>query len=225
MDLPDGGALILSVAKYYSPSGKAIQDAAITPNVAGGRRGGRCDQSRRRGRRACHDSGPGSQAEEHCGRTVEQSRGSVEEPDQLRVFGFQRDGLIEAVSVARVISRRRRKQVPRFARRASILRSDTLSEPRLSPATINSGGDARSLGLCVRRRCYPDLNPHEVSLRKSAAGGNRRAQGCGPRPVRPARADLRAGGSDRRTAARLHDRLAAGRRARRLPPQFDHRNL
>jgi len=33
LDLPDGGALILSVAKYYSPSGKAIQDAAITPNV------------------------------------------------------------------------------------------------------------------------------------------------------------------------------------------------
>jgi carboxyl-terminal processing protease len=33
IDLPDGGALILSIAKYYSPSGKAIQDAAITPNV------------------------------------------------------------------------------------------------------------------------------------------------------------------------------------------------
>lgn len=33
LDLPDGGALILSIAKYYSPSGKAIQDAAITPNV------------------------------------------------------------------------------------------------------------------------------------------------------------------------------------------------
>src|SRR5579863_4159973 len=32
-DLPDGGALILSVAKYYSPSGKAIQDASVTPNV------------------------------------------------------------------------------------------------------------------------------------------------------------------------------------------------
>src|ERR1700719_2571579 len=31
--LPDGAALILSIAKYYSPSGKAIQDAAITPNV------------------------------------------------------------------------------------------------------------------------------------------------------------------------------------------------
>ena len=31
--LDDGGALILSIAKYYSPSGKAIQDAAITPNV------------------------------------------------------------------------------------------------------------------------------------------------------------------------------------------------
>jgi carboxyl-terminal processing protease len=33
IDLPDGAALILSVAKYYSPSGKAIQDNAITPNV------------------------------------------------------------------------------------------------------------------------------------------------------------------------------------------------
>jgi carboxyl-terminal processing protease len=33
IDLPDGGALILSVAKYYTPGGKAIQDAAITPNV------------------------------------------------------------------------------------------------------------------------------------------------------------------------------------------------
>src|SRR6266536_4155422 len=34
MELPDGGALILSIAKYYSPQGKAIQDAAVTPNVA-----------------------------------------------------------------------------------------------------------------------------------------------------------------------------------------------
>jgi carboxyl-terminal processing protease len=33
IDLKDGGALILSVAKYYSPSGKAIEDAAVTPNV------------------------------------------------------------------------------------------------------------------------------------------------------------------------------------------------
>lgn len=33
MELPDGSALILSVAKYYSPSGKAIQDAAVTPNL------------------------------------------------------------------------------------------------------------------------------------------------------------------------------------------------
>lgn len=33
IDLQDGGALILSVAKYYTPGGKAIQDAAITPNV------------------------------------------------------------------------------------------------------------------------------------------------------------------------------------------------
>jgi len=33
IDLPDGSALILSVAKYYSPSGKAIEDASVTPNV------------------------------------------------------------------------------------------------------------------------------------------------------------------------------------------------
>jgi len=33
LDLPDGGALILSVANYYSPGGKAIQDTAVTPNV------------------------------------------------------------------------------------------------------------------------------------------------------------------------------------------------
>ena len=31
--IPDGSALILSIAKYYSPSGKAIQDTAVTPNV------------------------------------------------------------------------------------------------------------------------------------------------------------------------------------------------
>jgi carboxyl-terminal processing protease len=33
IELPDGGALMLSIAKYYSPQGKAIQDAAVTPNV------------------------------------------------------------------------------------------------------------------------------------------------------------------------------------------------
>jgi len=34
IELPDGSALILSIAKYYSPQGKAIQDAAVTPNVS-----------------------------------------------------------------------------------------------------------------------------------------------------------------------------------------------
>ena len=34
IELPDGSALILSVAKYYSPQGKAIQDTAVTPNIA-----------------------------------------------------------------------------------------------------------------------------------------------------------------------------------------------
>jgi carboxyl-terminal processing protease len=31
--LDDGGAVILSVAKFYSPGGKAIQDTGVTPNV------------------------------------------------------------------------------------------------------------------------------------------------------------------------------------------------
>jgi carboxyl-terminal processing protease len=34
IDLPDGGALILTVAKYAGPDGKKIQDDAVTPNVA-----------------------------------------------------------------------------------------------------------------------------------------------------------------------------------------------
>jgi carboxyl-terminal processing protease len=33
IEIPDGSALILSVAKYYTPGGKAIQDTAITPNI------------------------------------------------------------------------------------------------------------------------------------------------------------------------------------------------
>jgi carboxyl-terminal processing protease len=33
LPMQDGSALILSIAKYYSPSGKAIQDTAITPNI------------------------------------------------------------------------------------------------------------------------------------------------------------------------------------------------
>jgi carboxyl-terminal processing protease len=32
--MDDGSAVILSVAKYYSPSGKAIQDTGVTPSVA-----------------------------------------------------------------------------------------------------------------------------------------------------------------------------------------------
>ena len=34
IELPDGAALILTVAKYESPSGNKIQDNAVTPNVA-----------------------------------------------------------------------------------------------------------------------------------------------------------------------------------------------
>jgi carboxyl-terminal processing protease len=33
IQMDDGGAVILSVAKYYSPAGKAIQDGGITPSV------------------------------------------------------------------------------------------------------------------------------------------------------------------------------------------------
>ena len=33
INMEDGGAIILSVAKYYSPSGKAIQDVGVTPET------------------------------------------------------------------------------------------------------------------------------------------------------------------------------------------------
>ncbi|HWR14283.1 MAG TPA: S41 family peptidase [Terriglobales bacterium] len=33
INVPDGSALILSIAKYYTPNGKAIQDTAVTPNI------------------------------------------------------------------------------------------------------------------------------------------------------------------------------------------------
>ena len=33
IEIPDGSALILSVAKYYTPNGDAIQDKQITPNI------------------------------------------------------------------------------------------------------------------------------------------------------------------------------------------------
>jgi carboxyl-terminal processing protease len=33
IEINDGSAVILSVAKYYSPGGKAIQDSAVTPNI------------------------------------------------------------------------------------------------------------------------------------------------------------------------------------------------
>jgi carboxyl-terminal processing protease len=34
IDLPDGGALLLTVAKYEGPNGKKIQDDAVSPTVA-----------------------------------------------------------------------------------------------------------------------------------------------------------------------------------------------
>jgi len=36
IELPEGGALLLTVAKYVSPAGKKIQDVAVTPTVAAG---------------------------------------------------------------------------------------------------------------------------------------------------------------------------------------------
>ena len=33
MEMKDGSALLLTVAKYFAPNGKAIQDAAVTPNI------------------------------------------------------------------------------------------------------------------------------------------------------------------------------------------------
>ncbi|HEX7284806.1 MAG TPA: S41 family peptidase [Candidatus Angelobacter sp.] len=33
IEVPDGSALILSVAKFYTPNGKVIQDTGITPNI------------------------------------------------------------------------------------------------------------------------------------------------------------------------------------------------
>jgi carboxyl-terminal processing protease len=33
IEVPDGSALILSVAKYYTSGGKVIQDTGITPNI------------------------------------------------------------------------------------------------------------------------------------------------------------------------------------------------
>jgi carboxyl-terminal processing protease len=37
IDLPDGAALLLTVAKYEGPDGKKIQDEAVTPTVQVGR--------------------------------------------------------------------------------------------------------------------------------------------------------------------------------------------
>ena len=33
IEVPDGSALILSIAKYYTSNGKVIQDTGITPNI------------------------------------------------------------------------------------------------------------------------------------------------------------------------------------------------
>ena len=36
IELPDGAAILLTVAKYEGPAGKKIQDEAVTPTVAVG---------------------------------------------------------------------------------------------------------------------------------------------------------------------------------------------
>ena len=33
IEVPDGSALVLSIAKYYTPNGKVIQENGITPNI------------------------------------------------------------------------------------------------------------------------------------------------------------------------------------------------
>jgi carboxyl-terminal processing protease len=44
IELPDGGALLLTVAKYQSPGGKKIQDEAVTPAVLVGQTPGEDDE-------------------------------------------------------------------------------------------------------------------------------------------------------------------------------------
>ena len=53
IELEDGSGLKLTIARYYTPSGRSIQEQGITPDFlrAGGRRGGR--PGRRRARRTC----------------------------------------------------------------------------------------------------------------------------------------------------------------------------
>ena len=44
IDLPDGAALLLTIAKYEGPDGKKIQDEAVTPNVQAGENNADDDQ-------------------------------------------------------------------------------------------------------------------------------------------------------------------------------------
>ena len=48
IELPDGAALMLTVAKYEGPDGKKIQDEAVTPTVHGGAGAGRRSRRRRK---------------------------------------------------------------------------------------------------------------------------------------------------------------------------------
>ena len=58
-ELPDGAALILSVAKYESPSGKKLQDDGVTPDVLVA---SAADDQAERGRRGSCGSGNDSGA-------------------------------------------------------------------------------------------------------------------------------------------------------------------
>ena len=57
--LDDGGAIILSVAKYYSPQGKAIQDTGVIPSVRVRRIRARTTEDEAQRRPAAHAAGAG----------------------------------------------------------------------------------------------------------------------------------------------------------------------
>ena len=72
IETPDGSALILSVAKYYSPAGKAIQDEAVTPNivVADANQGFVSDDDEEPGPEAENNNSAQSQQDEQLQRAI-----------------------------------------------------------------------------------------------------------------------------------------------------------
>src|SRR6266436_3275625 len=72
IEMRDNSALILSIAKYYSPSGKAIQDAAVTPNVliadSADDDGGLPDEDERQG---IPEAKPGEKKDEQLNKALE----------------------------------------------------------------------------------------------------------------------------------------------------------